>query len=242
MRIEKSTGEPIESLADWALIYDSAKTSHQWKVDRSAHAIADFVLEHDGGSVLQSRVSSAIEQDLIFDRVVPEYEIRFDKFGRGRVHDLAMFGKTKNGQTVFVGVEAKVNETFGPTVHDYYLTAKAKEITGTPTNAPKRVEKLLSMHFTKPKRSMFDVRYQLLYATAGTLAAGADISVLYVAVFKTDLYDKMIGASNHRDYLKFLSEIGAHPFPSDPNNGNLSIHQTLLQGKNLTCIHEHFNQ
>ncbi len=91
MRIEKSSGEPIESLADWALLYDSAKTAHQWKVGRSAHAIADFVLDHDRGNVFQSRVSSAIEQDLVLDRAVPEYEVRFDKFGRGRVHDLAMF-------------------------------------------------------------------------------------------------------------------------------------------------------
>ncbi len=28
------------------------------------------------------------------------------------------------------------------------------------------------------------------------------------------VYGKKIGASNHRDYLKFLSEIGAHPHPS----------------------------
>ena len=242
MRLEKSSGEPIKSLADWAQLYDSAKTAHQWKVDRSAHTIADFVLHHDGCSILQSRASNAIGQDIVLDRVVPEYEVRFDKFGRGRVHDLAMFGRAQNGQTVFIGVEAKVDETFGPTVHDYYLAAKAKQITGISTNAPKRVEQLLSMHFTKPNVSMFDVCYQLLYATAGTLAAGADISVLYVAVFKTDLYDKTIGASNHKDYLKFLSEIDAHPFPPDHNSGNLSIHQTLLQGKKLTCIHEHFNQ
>ncbi|WP_163341008.1 hypothetical protein [Desulfopila sp. IMCC35008] len=89
-----------------------------------------------------------------------------------------------------VGVEAKVDETFGPTVQDYYLAAKAKQITGSSTNAPQRVEKLLSMHFTKPKVSMFDIRYQLLYTTAGTLAAGADVSALYVAVFISKLYDK----------------------------------------------------
>lgn len=242
MRIEKYSGEPIESLSDWAQLFDYAETAHQWKVGRSAHAIADFVLHHDGCSILQRRVSQAIKQELVFDRVVPEYEVRFDNFGRGRVHDLAMFGKTKNSQTVFVGVEAKVDETFGPTVHDYYLAAKAKQITGTSTNAPKRVEKLLSMHFTKPKVSMFDVRYQLLYATAGTLAARADISVLFIAVFITDLFDKTIGANNHRDYLKFLSEIGAQPTPSVQHTENMSIHQIILQGNNLTCIHEYFKQ
>ena len=56
-----------------------------------------------------------------------------------------MFGKTQNGQTLFVGVEVKVDETFGPTVHGYYLAAKAKQITGTSTNAPKRVEPVSGM-------------------------------------------------------------------------------------------------
>ena len=242
MRIEKPSGEPIESLADWAQLYDSAKTAHQWKVGRSAQAIADFVLHHDGCNILQSRASSAIGQDIVLDRVVPEYEVRFDNFGRGRVHDLAMFGKTQNGRTVFVGVEAKVDETFGTTVHDYYLAAKAKQITGISTNAPKRVEQLLSMHFTKPNVSMFDVRYQLLYATAGTLAAGADISILYVAVFLTDLYDQTIGKSNHRDYLNFMSEIGASPQAIGKREENMSVHKAVLQGEILTCIHEHFQQ
>ncbi|WP_163338779.1 hypothetical protein [Desulfopila sp. IMCC35008] len=153
-----------------------------------------------------------------------------------------MFGKAQNGQTVFVGVEAKVDETFGPTVHDYYLAAKAKQITGISTNAPKRVEQLLSMHFTEPNVSMFDVRYQLLYATAGTLAAGADISILYVAVFLTNLYDETIGESNHRDYLNFMSDIGATPHASDQSREDMSVHKAVLQGEILTCIHEHFQQ
>ncbi len=242
MRIETSSGEPIRTLADWAQLYDSAKTAHQWKVGQSAHAIADFVLHHDGCSIFQSRVSKAVGQDIVFDRVVPEYEVRFDNFGRGRVHDLAIFGKSLNGQTVFVGVEAKVDETFGLTVHDYYLAAKAKQVTGTSTNAPKRVEQLLSMHFTQPNVSMFDVRYQLLYTTAGTLAAGADISILYVAVFLTDLYDETIGKSNHRDYLNFMSEIGASPHASEQSTENMSVHKAVLQGEILICIHEHFQQ
>jgi hypothetical protein len=42
------------------------------EIGRSAHAIADFVVEHDGGAVLRHRMSSVIEQDLVLDRAVPE--------------------------------------------------------------------------------------------------------------------------------------------------------------------------
>jgi len=55
------------------------------------------------------------------------------------MHDLGIFGTTTGGQSVFVGVEAKVDETFGASVRDTYLTMKAKQITGTTTNAPKKI-------------------------------------------------------------------------------------------------------
>jgi hypothetical protein len=102
-----------------------------------------------------------------------------------------------------------VDESFGPTVLDAYLDAKVKQLSGKPTNAPQRIEDLLSMHFPKPDKTMFDIRYQLLYATAGTIAAGADISILFVIVFDTNLYDESIGAQNYRDYIQFMSKVGA---------------------------------
>jgi len=127
------------------------------------------------------------------------------------LHDVALFGKVQSGKSIFVGVEAKVDESFGPSVHDAYLKAKAKQIAGISTNAPERIEKLLAMHFSEPNISMFDVRYQLLYATAGTIAAGTDISVLYVIVFKTAMYSESISAENYRDYIQFMSKVGADP-------------------------------
>jgi len=85
---------------------------------------------------------------------------------------------------------------------------------------------------------MFDIRYQLLYATAGTIAAGADISVFFVAVFKTALYNESIGADNYRDYIQFMGKVGGTPLqlPSKKVQG----HELVLQGKRLVCLHEHF--
>lgn len=238
MIIESSHGSRISNIADWAKLYDTQQSSHQWKEGRSAYSAAEFILNKNGAQVLQDRVSGSIGKSFDIDRIVPEYEVRFDKFGRGRIHDLGIFGMTPDGQSVFVGVEAKVDETFGASVHDNYLMMKAKQITGTSTNAPERIEKLLAMHFCDPDPSMFDIRYQLLYATAGTLAAGADISVLFVIVFKTALYNKSIGGKNYRDYIQFMGKVGATPLKL--SSKEVQGHELVLQGKRLVCLHEYF--
>lgn len=238
MKIESKDGKPINTFEDWASLYDTPQQSHQWKEHRSAYSVADFVLNHNGGQHLQQRVGKVLGESVSFERIVPEYEQRFDQYGRGRVHDLGIFGQLDDGRSVFVGVEAKVDESFGATVHDSYLQSKANQITGTSTKAPERIEQLLAMHFSVPDVSMFDVRYQLLYATAGTLAANADISLLYVVVFKTPLYDESIGANNYRDYIHFVNKVGGQPLALD-DKGAIA-HEVVLDDRRLVCIHEYF--
>jgi hypothetical protein len=239
MNIEDRNGSPINSFDDWAVLYETPQQSHQWKEHRSAWSMADFMMQRDGASHLQARLDDMLGQPITLERAVPEFEQRFDSFGRGRVHDLAIFGKSADGRSVFVGVEAKVDESFGPTVHDSYLQSKANQITGISTNAPERIEQLLKLHFSKPDPSMFDVRYQLLYATAGTLAAEADISVLYVVVFKTPLYNESIGADNYRDYIHFVNKVGGSPVMLAEKSA--AAHALELDGRDLLCIHEYFD-
>lgn len=121
---------------------------------------------------------------------------------------------------------------------DAYLIAQAKQITGVSTKAPERIEQLLALHFKEPDPTMFDVRYQLLYATAGTLAAEADVHLLYVIVFKTPLYNESIGAENYRDYVQFMDKVGATTLrlPSKEAVG----HKLDLKGRELVCLHEYF--
>ena len=158
------------------------------------------------------------------------------------MHDLGIFGQVDSGERVFVGLEAKVDETFNASVRDAYLTAKANQIAGKSTKAPERIEKLLELHFghfKPPKVSMFGVRYQLLYATAGTLAVGTDISILFVAVFKTSLYNELAAAENYRDYIHFMTEVGATPI--DASDKAATGHELVLDGKKLTCLYEYFD-
>jgi len=233
-----NAGERIDSMAAWARLYESPRSAHQWKEFRSAYSMAEFIINRDGADALRARVGEAVGDPVEFDRATPELEIRFDQFGRGRMHDLGIYGRTASGKSVFVGVEAKVDEPFGAMVRETYLGAKARQIAGESTNAPERIEQLLRLHFRVPDASMFDVRYQLLYATAGTLAAGADISVLYIVVFKTLLYNETVSAENFRDYVDFMSKVGATQLrlPSKEAHG----HKLVLDGKELVCLHEQF--
>lgn len=231
-------GEQIDSMAAWARLYESPRSARQWKEYRSAHSLAEFILNRNGAEALCMRIGEALGESVEFKRAIPEMEVRFDQFGRGRVHDLGITGLTASGKSLFVGVEAKVDEPFGALVREAYLSAKARQIAGKSSNAPERIEQLLKLHFHTPSPSMFEVRYQLLYATAGTLAAGADISVLYIVVFKTPLFSEIVSAENYRVYVDFMSRVGAEPLklPTKEATG----HRLLLGGKNLICLHEHF--
>jgi hypothetical protein len=236
MIIEDAKGNTISNISEWKKIYASPRSEHQWRVGRSAQSVAEFVLNHDGTQRLAEKISEALTQPVIFEKAVPEFEVRFDEFGHGRMHDLAITGRVGESQRLFVGVEAKVDEPFGEIVRESYLRAKTRQISGKSTNAPRRIEGLLKMHFSNDDPKMFDVRYQLLYATAGTVAAGADISVLYVVVFRTKLYDPVKGAENYRDYLDFMTKVGAEPMKL--SDGSVQGHQLSINGKELLCLYE----
>lgn len=231
--------EKIDSMAAWARLYESPRSAHQWKEHRSAYSLAEFILNRNGAEALRMRIGEALGESVEFERAVPELEVRFDQFGRGRVHDLGITGRTASGKSLFVGVEAKVDEPFGALVREAYLSAKARQIAGESTNAPERIEQLLKLHFHTPSPSVFEVRYQLLYATAGTLAAGADISVLYIAVFKTPLFSEIVSAENYRDYVDFMSKVGAEPLKI--HSEKATGHMLLLGSNKLICIHEYFD-
>lgn len=205
MKIEyKSTA--INNIDEWENLIFSDKKKKHWKVGRSAYSIADFILHKDGASFIENRVSGILNEDITIDKINPEFEVRFDRFGHGREHDLGIKATTSSGKQVFIGVEAKVDEPFGYTIETTYLNAKTNELNGVSTNIPKRIEELLNRNFKSIKKSLFNLRYQLLYSTVGTTKEEADIHVLLVLVFKTSLSDLSKIAENKKDYLRFFKE------------------------------------
>ena len=100
MRIEDSQGKPLHTLDDWENLHEKGK----WKPGRSAHAIADFIVNRSGAGQLRERIASALGEPVEFRLLIPEREIRFDQYPRGRFHDLGIYGETASGKSLFVGV------------------------------------------------------------------------------------------------------------------------------------------
>jgi len=231
--IQDKNGRAIVTMEDWAEIYSSGNKAKHWKEGRSAFSIADYVINNQGLEKIKNRIEVIIQEQINFDKVIPEDEIKFDKFRQGRVHDLGIYGKDSS---IFVGVESKVDEPFGQTISDAYLDAVAKSIGGENTKKPQRIYDLLKKQFRKPDRSVFNLRYQLLYAISGTIAAKMKISVLYIIVFKTNLYDDLLGIDNYRDYISFMKAVNA--VEQKTSRPDSIVHKLKLGKKDLISIYD----
>ena len=66
----------------------------------------------------------------------------------------------------------------------------------------------------------------------------ADVSVFFIAVFRTRDYDEDKGRTNRLDYDDFMRVSGECLFRGD--TGFLA-HQLTLDGRRLVCIYEQFD-
>ena len=238
MKIVDYHGREISTLEEWERHFNSSK---HWKKGRSAYSLADFILNRNGSVFLASRVSSVLSERVAFEWSTPEYKAKFDRYPNPSQLDLGIFGSIGSGSSLFVGVEAKVDEPFGSTVDVTYQKALEKQQRKKHSKAPERVEELLSKYFSEsapPNDSRFaDIRYQLLTASAGTVAVSHDIAVLYVLVFKTESYAPTKGEGNYGDYMKFLDCAGGKPILCA---GQASLaHELFLDGRRLVIFHEY---
>ena len=210
MIITNPDGSEITTMEQWS---ERVNSSH-WKPGRSAYSLADFIMNRDGAGVLRERISSALSRPVTLDTGTPEYGAKFDSHGGSPSKlDLGIFGRVEGESSLFVGLEAKVDERFGSdTVCRRYQRAVNYLEENPRSKAAARVRDLLSDYFgesAEPCDSAFsDIRYQLLTSTAGTVAVGAGIPVFYVMVFETDLYDDQKGRENRSDYEKFIAAAG----------------------------------
>ena len=112
---------------------------------------------------------------------------------------------------------------------------------GKSTNAPERVLGLLSKYFSvqgSPDSSRFaDIRYQLLTGTAGTVAAPGEVSVFYILVFRTSMYDERRGLANQQDYERFIE--AAHSKLLTRDGKNFRADELELVGKRLVCVYDY---
>ena len=197
-----------------------------------------------GVSYLEERISSVLSRLVKLEQATPEYLARFDSYpGNPSNLDLGITGRVGQlplKQSLFVGLEAKVDETFGSTVGNRLSSAMKLRKAGKSTNAPERVKDLLSNYFSvnvPPDSSRFaDIRYQLLTGAAGTVAVRSNVSVFYILVFRTSLYDERKGWANRLDYERFIEATRAKPLMRDEKG--FQADDLKLRGKRLVCVYD----
>ena len=188
MRVIDYRGSEITTLEQWS---KTVRRSH-WKPGRSAYSLADFIMNQNGTAQLEARISSVLSREVVLEQGTPEYAARFDRYEGPARLDLGISGRTRRGESLFVGLEAKVDEPFGSeTVRERWQKATETLKSNPRSRAATRVRELLSRYFgdgDEPCESRFtDVGYQLLTAAAAVVAVEADVSVFYVAVFRTPI-------------------------------------------------------
>ena len=244
MKIVDCHDRAISTLNEWREYFvKRTKKPVHWKKGRSAYSLADFILNRNGSDFLESRVSSVLSESVTFEWAMPEYKAKFDRYRNPSQLDLAIFGNIDSGKSLFVGVEAKVDEPFGPTVSKRYQAALKERCADVSTDVPERIKELLSgyfLDFDSPENSKYSgIRYQLLTAAAGTVSVPKDLVVLYILVFKTNSYDPHKGEENYSDYKKFVACTGGKPL-TQPRQDVLA-HELFFSKKRLIAIHEYVN-
>lgn len=247
MRIVDSRGQQISNLIEWrSRIFDGTSKEKDWKKGRSAYSLAEFIIDRKGAAYLETRACAVLSQHIKLEQATPEYLARFDSYpGNPSNLDLGITGHVERlprSASLFVGVEAKVNETFGTTtVRSRYSSAMKERKAGKRTNAPERVKGLLSKYFSvqgSPGSSRFaDIRYQLLTGTAGTVAAPGEVSIFWILVFRTSMYDERRGLSNLQDYESFVE--AAHGKLLTRDGKDFRADELELSGKRLVCVYDH---
>jgi hypothetical protein len=155
------------------------------------------------GDVTRALDTNAGTSGLVGLHAEPEHETMFDDFSPGRVHDLVVVGSV-NGRSALLGVEGKADETFGSKYVSEALAAAPDS-----SDVPKRVEGLVRAVFGRPLPEPSTIRYQLLYATAGTVVEAAlrecSEAIFLVHVFRTARTTDANHARNDRDLDVFVS-------------------------------------
>lgn len=219
-------------------IEDLKKNTSNWQEEKSAATLGKFVF--DGGlerikGIINSifaviQPGTTIQQ---FDYIDFEHETEFDKYGKGRMHDLALKGSTNCLDKFFVGIEAKVNEPFDSRdIQSAYLSGLLRRANGEKSNLPNRIESLIRRNnfkqhdnakrrFTKEN---LNLKYQLLFSTIGTISEDADFYIFLVLVFHTKDYDDIKGVQNYHDFIEFMNAITSRNINRDNNLYEIEVY------------------
>ena len=212
--------QEITSKAEWKKAFCEAYNSNgedkHGKDGRSGECLAeDFIGKTPNGEVSMIEMIHRFlgTNNISLDVAKIEFASVFDNHPRPRMQDPAIWGWVDN-KAVFIGVEAKVDESFG----SKSIAQQRNYVNGlTSTEADKRLDELVKDYLAGDENSHGKLRYQLLYYLAGSFCeAKADIIFMPVIVYETrgksfDEYSDSKGRTNKNAYKRFMTELGFVP-------------------------------
>ncbi|MFZ0421446.1 MAG: hypothetical protein WAL80_01080 [Xanthobacteraceae bacterium] len=167
------------------------KGKEHWKAGRSAYEAAySWFMAKD----LPPRIRAILEGEPAFggavlDKAVFEKNTRLDHYGRDSQTDVLAYLNTDEGLAV-IGVEAKVDESFGPLVREWndYGTGKLRRLVGL-------------LNLLEFKSTPIDtLRYQLFHRTAATVIEARSIGARDAAMIVQSFDKKQTGFD---DFIAF---------------------------------------
>ena len=181
---------PSSGAEDWKQFL--ADPEKQWKQGYSAMAAA---LSWEESTGVPPEIAEILGPDVELLLAIPEHKVALP--GGSRESQCDIFALVRRGEQVCsVAVEAKVNETFGPTVGEWLSNASAGKLTRL-----RFICDVLGLKSDPPE----NIRYQLLHRTAA--------SIVEASRFKTGSAAMIVQSfsQEHRwfeDFAAFLELLG----------------------------------
>lgn len=183
--------QPLRTFKDWESCFTSRGRDGQWKEGYSAHALAEAWFGKSGSPSIPRELQALFDSDartreLKVASAHVEARVPFDGL-RGEPRNTDLLLRCESPMSAVISIEAKAGESFGRTVRGAREAARiAKE--GNPlsrsknekarfgnpnSRAMQRLDELLAsvLGIRPGDSSADDLRYQLLTATAGAVAA-----------------------------------------------------------------------
>ena len=229
---------PLDSLEKWkdAFCKIDGDSSH-WKTGRSAQSLAEWVLSGAAGETIKSELDNlaSFKNDPVccFDKAVIEYLCPFDSYPNPRRQDLGIWGRTESSKRFFIGLEAKVDESFDRTLREVTESARAKLSNCPSSQGLARIIDLrrwfgINIDDDSVCDDDANLRYQLLHFAKGTADVGdVDFRIMLLVTFQTDISDPQKVKDNIDDWNSFLKRF----FVSDSGESRLQIpseHNSLI--------------
>lgn len=179
-------------------------------VGRSAYEAAFSWFDAQG---LPAPVRTLLDNDPAFAgatllKAVFEKKTTLDPFGRASQTDVMAFLETRSGPAI-VGIEAKVDESFGPVVSEWRTVATTRS-DGSASSLEGKVARLagLVQRLELDANAIDSIRYQLLHRTAAVLIEAMNARVSEAALVVQSFSPPHIRAG-FADFLAFTAAIGA---------------------------------